>query len=191
MINRDDMLELTRRMTPSRTCFTRIAGSYRDRDGYEDGSFNVNFLKLDANERAAKIALAKTIPFAETNVKLKEYSLEGKTKDSLELRTILLALKDCGLKNDALMENFYEVMTSKYKAHGDFGIFLYYGAYDVPVKASDKEVLEDSEIVYDFLICVICPVDKEYEPGEPEFGFLYPAFKDRSSDEDLINIYRK
>ena len=28
MINREDMLELTRRMTPERTCFDRIAGAY-------------------------------------------------------------------------------------------------------------------------------------------------------------------
>lgn len=32
MINRDDMLELTRRMTPSRNCFTRIAGAYTNRE---------------------------------------------------------------------------------------------------------------------------------------------------------------
>ena len=28
MINREDMLELNRRMTPARTCFDRIAGAY-------------------------------------------------------------------------------------------------------------------------------------------------------------------
>lgn len=51
MINREDMLELTRRMTLSRTSFTRIAGCYVDRDGDFDGSFNINFLKLSAAER--------------------------------------------------------------------------------------------------------------------------------------------
>ena len=33
MINREDMLELTRRMTPSRTSFTRVAGGYMEPDG--------------------------------------------------------------------------------------------------------------------------------------------------------------
>ena len=28
MINREDMLELTRRMTPARNCFDRVAGAY-------------------------------------------------------------------------------------------------------------------------------------------------------------------
>ena len=37
------MLELTRRMTPSRNCFSRIAGAYMDEEGYEDGTFNIHF----------------------------------------------------------------------------------------------------------------------------------------------------
>lgn len=51
MINREDMLELTRRMTPSRTSFTRVAGGYMEPDGEIDESFNVNFLNLSAAER--------------------------------------------------------------------------------------------------------------------------------------------
>ena len=41
MINREDMLELTRRMTPARTSFVRMAGCYTDSDGEYDGSFNI------------------------------------------------------------------------------------------------------------------------------------------------------
>ena len=36
MINREDMLELTRRMTPARTSFVRMAGCYTDSDGEYD-----------------------------------------------------------------------------------------------------------------------------------------------------------
>ena len=43
-INREDMLELTRRMTVKRSSMTRIAGAYMDREGYVDGTFNTNFL---------------------------------------------------------------------------------------------------------------------------------------------------
>ena len=50
-INRDDMLELTRRMTIARTSMTRIAGSYMDADGFIDGTFNTNFLKLKNSEK--------------------------------------------------------------------------------------------------------------------------------------------
>ena len=71
MINREDMLELTRRMTPSRTCMDRIAGGYMDEDGFLDGSFNIHFLKLSGEEKAKNLALAKAVPFSKTNEQLK------------------------------------------------------------------------------------------------------------------------
>ena len=30
---------------------------------------------------------------------------------------------------------------------------------------------------------------EEYEPAEPVFGFMYPAFSDRSGDADKIDIF--
>ena len=42
-INREDMLELTRRMTLRRNCFDRIAGAYLDEEGFVDGTFNKHF----------------------------------------------------------------------------------------------------------------------------------------------------
>lgn len=46
-INRNDMLELTRRMTLSRNCFVRAAGAYIDDEGYIDNTFNVSFQKYE------------------------------------------------------------------------------------------------------------------------------------------------
>lgn len=46
-----------------------------------------------------------------------------------------------------------------------------------------------SEEVYQFLICAVCSVNDNYEPGELEYGFLFPAFENRSSDTERIDIY--
>ena len=59
MINREDMLALTRRMTVKRTSMTRIAGGYLDRDGYIDGTFNTGFLKLSPDEKEKNLQIAK------------------------------------------------------------------------------------------------------------------------------------
>ena len=67
MINRDDMLELTRRMTPARNCFDRIAGAYINDCGEVDESFNIHFGKLSPSEKAKNLELAKAIPFSKTN----------------------------------------------------------------------------------------------------------------------------
>ena len=71
----------------------------------------------------------------------------------------------------------------------EFAVFVFHGVYDVPLKAKDKESLWESEEVYDFMICTISPMSGEYEPAEPVFGFLYPAFSDRSGDKDKIDIF--
>ena len=54
MINREDMLELTRRMTPARSHIDRIAGAYYDAEGYIDGTFNTHFLKLSTAEKTKR-----------------------------------------------------------------------------------------------------------------------------------------
>ena len=104
---------------------------------------------------------------------------------------LLMGLRDCGLKNDALVDTFCELIAGQYKSETDYGIFLYHGCYDIPVKASDKERLWESEEVYDFLICTVGPLGKEYDMISVEWGFLFPAFTDRSTDPGHINIYEK
>ena len=187
MINRDDMLELTRRMTPSRNCFSRVAGAYIDEEGYDTGTFNIHFGKLSAAEAKQKLDMAKAVIFSNTNENLKDYGFGKNRKESLW--PLLMTLKENGLKDDAMLATLYEIIGENYRAAGEYCIFLFYGSYDVPVKAKDKSWLEGSEEVYDFIICAIAPLEGEYEPGEPEFGFLFPAFADRSSDVNNIYIY--
>lgn len=189
MINREDMLELTRRMTLKRNCFTRIAGAYMDEEGYADGTFNTNFLKLSEKDRSANLAIAKAVPFSETNVNLKEYRFKKEQEGPGSVWQLLMGLKECELKNDALLDLFYEMAGERYQSAHPYAIYFFHGNYDVPLKANDKERLWESEEVYRFLICAFCPLKGEYEPGEPECGFLFPAFTDRSSDIHGIAVF--
>lgn len=189
MINRDDMLELTRRMTPSRSCFDRIAGAYIDDMGEVDESFNIHFGKLSNAEKARNLELAKTVPFSKTNEQLKEYTFPEVAKGKDSIWQLLQAMLQCGLKNDALMEVFYEQMADGYPVDHDAAVFVFHGVYDIPLKGKDKESQWESEEVYEFIICTVSPMQAEYEPAEPVFGFLYPAFSDRSADREKIDIF--
>lgn len=189
-INRDDMLELTRRMTLKRNCFNRIAGAYLDEEGYIDGTFHKHFQRLSTKDQQLYLNIAKAIPFSDTNVQLKEYCFEEADRKPGSAWQLLMALKECELKNDAMLDVFYEVFGEKYQADGEYAIYFFYGSYDVPRKANDGESLWESEEVYQFIICTICPVTGDYEPGEPECGFLFPAFKDRSSDIHRIDVFQ-
>lgn len=191
MINREDMLELTRRMTVSRTSFTRIAGSYIAEEGYIDGTFNINFLNLSTKDKEKNLEIAKCIPFAPTNENFKEYKIISSNHPKINIIQLLSAMNDCGLKNDALMENFYELITENYQTNHEYAIYVFHDRYDIPVKAADKVRQEESEEVYEYIICAICPLVGEYEPGKPEWGFLYPMFKERSCDVNHIGIFHK
>lgn len=97
-INREDMLLLTRRMTPKRTSITRIAGCYVDSEGFIDGTFNTDFLKLSPSDKEKNLALAKAIPFAKTNEELKREKFSEKEMGKEGLWQLLWAIRDCGLK---------------------------------------------------------------------------------------------
>ena len=188
-IKREDMLELTRRMTLKRNCFNRIAGAYLDEEGFVDGTFNTHFLKLSTKDQQKNIDLAKAIPFSETNVNLLGYRFGKEDEKAGSTWQLLMALRECELKNDALLDVFYEVIGENYHSNDRYAVYFFHGSYDVPIKASDKESLWDSEEVYKFIICAICPIHGDYELGEPECGFLFPAFTDRSSDIHGIEIF--
>ena len=189
MINREDMLELTRRMTPERTCFDRIAGAYINDMGEIEDSFNIHFGKLSGSEKARNLEIAKAVPFSKTNLQLKEYDFPITSKGRDSMYQLLQAIQQCGLKNDALMDVLYEQITDGFVIDEEFAIYVFHGVYDIPLKGKDKESLWESEEVYDFIICTISPMKAEYEPDAPVFGFLYPAFSDRSADREKIDIF--
>lgn len=189
-INREDMLELTRRMTLKRNCFSRIAGAYFDEEGFVDGTFNRHFQKLTPGEQQRNLDIAKVIPFSETNVQLQEFTFRPEDEQVGSMWQLLMALRECELKNDAMLDVFYELFGEKYKTTGPYAVYFFYGNYDVPLKGNDKESQWESEEVYSFLICAVCQVSGDYEAGNPEYGFMFPAFKDRSTDIHKINVFQ-
>ena len=190
-IDREDMLELTRRMTIARNCFNRVAGAYMDEEGFIDGSFNTHFLKLSPADKEKQLAIAKTIPYAKTNEQLKNFRIDSRQKKPGSIWQLLDGIKESGLQNDAFLDLLYEMIAEKYQPKKPFAVFVFHGAYDVPVKGTDKEWQEGSEEVYHYLLCALCPLEDEYEPGAPEAGFLYPAFRNRETAGEYMNVFKR
>lgn len=140
-INRDDMLELTRRMTIARTSMTRIAGSYMDADGFIDGTFNTNFLKLKNSEKEKNLTIAKAIPFAQTNQNLKRYKIPKEAYALGGIRQLLLGIKSCALKNDALLESF---MTTLQKITIQIMIMQYISSIILMISLSKQPITKAS-----------------------------------------------
>jgi len=187
-INREDMLELTRRMTLSRNCFGRVAGGYYNEDGFLENSFNTHFRKLSPSEQNRLLAIAKAIPYSKTNESIRFHRFTDQEKKSGAYRAFW-TLNQCELKNDALLESVYEALEDRIVCDTSAAVYFFQGCYDIPVKGTDKKEQWESEEVYKFIICAVCPINDDYVPGEPLEGFLFPAFDQRSSNENGIDIF--
>ena len=125
MINREDMLELSRRMTPARASVARIAGAYFDEEGYVDGTFNTHFLKLSAAERSRNLNQAKTLLLAKTNEELKEYPIPAAERKPGSIWQLLDGILESELKNDAFLDILYEVISEKYQPGYSLRVLFY------------------------------------------------------------------
>ena len=66
----------------------------------------------------------------------------------------------------------YSIEVHYYESHSDYGIFIYHGRYDIPIKTADKERQWESEEVYDFLIAAVGPLTGEYEMHTPPKSWI-------------------
>ena len=122
----------------------------------------------------------------------------------------LMVLKASKLKDEDLLENFYQLIIDTYDYTGNFLILLFHDAYDVLTKTTDNGKLDESEEVYEYIICAICPVtlskpalgyledenkigarNRDWVVGPPDIGFVFPAFTDRSTDIHSVMYYTK
>ncbi|HCL02029.1 MAG TPA: hypothetical protein DHW61_06360, partial [Lachnoclostridium phytofermentans] len=122
----------------------------------------------------------------------------------------LMGLKESKLKNSALLESFYQLIIDNYDYTGNYLILIFHDSYDVMTKTSDNAKLDESEEVYDYLICAVCPVsltkaglgyleienrigprNRDWIVNAPDTGFVFPAFSDRSSDIHSVLYFTK
>ena len=63
-----------------------------------------------------------------------------------------MKLKNSGLKDDALLDEFYNSIIENYDYTGNFLILLFHDAYDVITKTKDNAKLDESEEVYEYIL---------------------------------------
>ena len=138
-----------------------------------------------------------------------QFTMDSYAEDGA--RTFLYKLRDSELKDETLLDEFYDKVIASYNYVGNYLILLINQVYDVPLKTADNLEVEDgSEEVFSYLLCSICHVKLSkaglgYDEAEnafhdqkqfhmvdvPEIGFLFPAFTDRSEDGDRVWYYTK
>ena len=209
MINKE-VLEIKRRFKKESCTFTRMCGCYVDSDKSKITDLAETFLNLEDEEfykylEIAKKTLSGTLGnnLLQLNYPLEEEGTGGRQQ-------FLMGLRDSKLKNDDLLQRFYELIMENYDYTGHYLILIFHDAYDVMTRTTDNSNLDESEEVYEYLLCAICPVQlskpglgyredenrigpriRDWVVSVPENGFLFPAFNDRSTDIHSLLFYTK
>ncbi len=208
-MNKKEILELKKRWTKNGCTFTRLCGCYVDAEKNVLLHLGETFLTLDDEEFYKYLDIAKkTLSGTPQNQLLTLDFLPDET--GRDRQNFLLALRESKLKNDDLLERFYEQVIDRCQLEGNYLILLFHDAYDIIKKTTDAEALDESEEVYEYILCAICPVTlskaalgyreeehrfgsriRDWVVGAPETGFLYPAFHERSTDIHSLLLYTK
>ena len=209
-MNKKDILELKRRLKKGECTFTKMRGCYVDSHKEIIVNINETFLNLADDEFFKYLDIAKKVLSGTVGNNLLELGFEPGEELSGGKQNFLLGLRDSELKNDALADRLFELIIDNYDYDGNYLILLFNDAYDVIVKMNDNNKLDESEEVYKYIICAICPVEltkaalgyredehrigsriRDWVVSMPENGFVFPAFTDRSSDIHSLMFYTK
>nr|WP_294681927.1 DUF4317 domain-containing protein [uncultured Anaerotignum sp.] len=208
-MQKKDILELKRRFKKDACTFTKMRGCYVDSQKNILLHIDETFLNLEEEEFYKYLEIAKKALSGTIGNNLLELSFR-RDDEGNEAQRFFLALRDSGLKGDGLLDLLYERIIREYDFAGNYLILLFHDAYDVITKTTDNNKLDESEEVYEYILCAICPVEltkaglgyhkdknviapriRDWVVSVPETGFLFPAFSDRSSDVNALGYYVK
>lgn len=133
-------------------------------------------------------------------------SQENSGGDELSGKSLLNKLRKSELKDESVLDTFFDKVIETYNHVGNYLILLIYQAYDIPGLTSDGIEMEDaSDEVFKYILCSICPMrltkpglgfyddigeihtlQQKFAVELPDTGFLFPEFNGRSTDDNAI-----
>ncbi|SEG15673.1 protein of unknown function [Eubacterium ruminantium] len=188
----------------------RLAGCYVNGEKQKVKTFVDAFLNLPEEEMYKYLEIFRRTFSGTQGKNLLDMSFDEKDGVS-EGRTLLKRLRDSDLDDEEALNEFFDKVIANYDHVGNYLILLINQDYDVPNITTDGIEMEDaSEEVYRYILCSICPM-KLTKPGLgfdddlgeihtlkqifavdlPDTGFLFPAYNDRSSDEDAALYFTR
>lgn len=209
-MNKKDVFELKSRLKKTGCTFTKMCGCYVNANKEIQLNFNETFLNLEDDEFYKYLDIAKKTLSGTMGNNLIELSFPLEEEKEGGKQKFLMGLRESKLKNEGLLDTFYQLIIDSYEYAGNYLILVYHDAYDVMTKTTDNSRLDESEEVYEYLLFAICPValtkpglgylenenkfgprNRDWVVGAPETGFIFPAFTERSTDIHSVMFYTK
>ncbi|SEU24190.1 protein of unknown function [Lacrimispora sphenoides] len=210
-MNKREISEIKKLFSPANCAISRICGCYVDAEKDRRMEVKGAFLSLPETETFKYFTIFRGALSGTIGKNMINMSFPLATEEIGGTQDFLLNLRDSGLKNEVLVEKFYDKVIASYDYGENYYIILIHCIYDIPGKGTDGQDLDDaSDYVYDFIQCVICPVklskaglyynteanmienrNRDWLVEAPDTGFIFPAFNDRSTDIHSLLFYTK
>lgn len=210
-MTKQEIAEIKKLLTPKNCSITRICGCYVDGEKNKKTELKQAFLALPEEEMFKYFEILRKTLSGTLGKNLMTLEFPLKSEEAGGTQEFLLRLRDSKLKDDALLEEFYDKIIANYEFVGNYLILVVHDVYDVPGRTSDGIDMEDaSDEIYEYILACICPVElskpglsynaventfqnriRDWVVSLPETGFLFPAFTDRSSDIHSALYYSK
>ena len=185
-------------------------GCYVDCNREKICKFGGKFLTLEEEEYYKYLEIANKVLSGTLGNNLLNLSFPIEEEQVGGRQQILMALRDTDLEDETLLDTYYDLVIDTYDEPGNYLILLYLDSYDVMTRTNDNINVDESEEVYKYLMCAICPVSlskpglgylesekrigpriRDWVVGVPATGFLFPAFNDRSTDIHSTLFYTR
>ena len=209
-MRKKDILELKKRFKKDHCTFTKMCGCYVNGEKNILLKFRETFLNLEEDDYFKFLEIAKKVLSGTIGNNILELNFELNEEHINEKQLEFMKLKNSQLKDDSLLDEFYNSIINNYDYTGNFLILIFHDAYDIITKTKDNAKLDESEEVYEYILCAICPVElskaglryfeeenqikariRDWVVEAPANGFVFPAFIDRSSDVNSVMYYTK
>lgn len=208
-MNKKEIAEIKKQFTQERCAITRICGCYVDGEKNKKTELKEAFLSLPEEEMFKYFAIFCKALSGTVGKNLLTMEFPLASEEAGGTQDFLMQLRASSLKDENLLEEFYDKIIENYYSVENYLILLIHAVYDIPGKSSDgEEMFDASDEVYDHILCCICPVTLS-KPGlsydeesnafhtricdrvvnMPDIGFLFPAFHDRSTDVHSLLYY--
>lgn len=209
-MRKKDILELKKRFKKDHCTFTKMCGCYVNGEKNILLKFRETFLNLEEDDYFKYLEIAKKVLSGTIENNILEINFELNEEHVNEKQLEFMKLKNSQLKDDLLLDDFYNSIINNYDYEGNFLILIFHDAYDIITKTKDNAKLDESEEVYEYILCAICPVElskaglryfeeensiksrtRDWVVEAPSNGFVFPAFINRTTDVNSIMYYTK
>ena len=156
-MTRKELNEIKSQYTLEDCGILRLCGCYVDGERNKITQFNENFLNLPEEEKHKYFDIFKKTLSGTPGKNLVDMKFNVDAYADEGARTFLMNLRDSGLKDDRLLNEFYDRIINNYSYVGNYLILLINQVYDIPAVTTDNIEMDDaSDEVYSYILCSIC-----------------------------------